>query len=248
MIAPNEIKQLKQLLLQQREEIEHTIERTKYNSDEGSLKNSVDELSSYDNHPADLGTELFEREKDHALEEHALLEIEKIDLALKAMEEDKYGKCIICGTSIPYERLEIVPYSLYCVEHTPERDLASDYRPVEEDILRPPSTNSFDTNKSPYISDYLDSFQEVARYGTSESPSDFIGDYETMSGLYNDEDDQEGFTEDIETFIATDITGENIMVVPSVSHENYEDVLDNENIESPIGNIPFKQTDGYEER
>lgn len=247
MIAPNEIQHLKQLLLQQREEIEHTIERTKYHSDEGSLKNSVDELSSYDNHPADLGTELFEREKDHALEEHALLEIEKIDLALKAIEEGRYGKCIICGNSIPYERLEIVPYSLYCVEHTPERDLASDYRPVEEDILRPPSTNSYDTNKSPYISDYLDSFQEVARYGTSESPSDFIGDYDTMSSLYNDKDDQEGFTEDIETFIATDITGKNIIVVPSTVHENYEDVLDDENIESPIGDIPFRRTDGYEE-
>ncbi|WP_042345104.1 TraR/DksA C4-type zinc finger protein [Bacillus massiliigorillae] len=247
MTIPNKIQHFKQLLLQQRDEIEHTIERSNYNADERSLKNSVDELSSYDNHPADLGTELFEREKDHALEEHALLEIEKIDLALKAIEEGTYGKCIICGVKIPDERLEVVPYSLYCVEHTPEQNLASDYRPVEEDIIRPPETNSYDTNKSPYISDYLDSFQEVARYGTSETPSDFVGDYDTMSSLYNDGDDQEGFTEDIETFIATDITGENIIVVPSVAHENYEEVLDDENIESIMGDIPYRKTDGYEE-
>ncbi|MEM5591840.1 hypothetical protein AAHH67_09065 [Niallia circulans] len=38
---------------------------------------SVGELSSYDNHPADLGTELFEREKDSALEQHDQSELEK---------------------------------------------------------------------------------------------------------------------------------------------------------------------------
>ena len=34
---------------------------------EASLKDSVHELSIYDNHPADQGTETFEREKDLAL-------------------------------------------------------------------------------------------------------------------------------------------------------------------------------------
>lgn len=237
----------KQLLESQKQELEHTIERTNYNADERSLKNSVDELSSYDNHPADLGTELFEREKDHALEEHALEEIEKINIALQAIEDGTYGFCKVCGKAIPDERLEVVPSTLYCIEHTPERNLAAEYRPVEEEIIIPPSTNSFNTNKSPYISDYLDSFQEVARYGTSETASDFVGDYDTMESLYNDADDQEGFTEDIETFLATDITGEDIIVVPSVAHENYEQALDDECLESPIGNIPYHETDGYED-
>ncbi|MGM9923106.1 MAG: TraR/DksA C4-type zinc finger protein [Bacillus sp. (in: firmicutes)] len=248
MTTHKQTEKLKQLLLQQKEELQDTIERTNYNADERSLKNSVDELSSYDNHPADLGTELFEREKDHALEEHTLLEIEKIDAALKAIEDGTYGRCKICGKDISYERLEVVPYTLYCVDHTPERELGSDYRPVEEDLLKPPSRNAFDTDKSSLIYDDLDSFQEVARYGTSESPSDFVGDYDTVSSIYNDDDDREGFTEDIETFVATDITGEERSVYPSKSHEEYEQVLDDENIESPIGNIPYKKTDGYEEK
>ena len=44
-------------------------------------------LSAYDNHPADMGTELYEREKDFALEEHADSELNKVNAALQAMEE-----------------------------------------------------------------------------------------------------------------------------------------------------------------
>ncbi|MDQ7861445.1 TraR/DksA C4-type zinc finger protein [Peribacillus frigoritolerans] len=83
---------------------------------------SVGELSSYDNHPADLGTELFEMERNQALDEHAQSEMEKIDEALKAMEEGSYGHCKTCNKEIPIERLEALPSTLYCVEHAPERN------------------------------------------------------------------------------------------------------------------------------
>ena len=36
-----------------------------------SAQEAVGELSMYDNHPGDMGTELFEREKDMALNVHA---------------------------------------------------------------------------------------------------------------------------------------------------------------------------------
>ena len=50
----------------------------------------------YDNHPADMGTELFEREKDIALNVHAGSELDKVDNALQAMEDGSYGKCEVC--------------------------------------------------------------------------------------------------------------------------------------------------------
>lgn len=242
----SEVEALKKQLLEQKKEHTHTIDSESYDAAERSLKGSVDELSSYDNHPADLGTELFDREKDHALEEHSLLELEKINLALQAIETGTYGKCKTCGAEIPFERLEAVPYTLYCIEHTPEREQASD-RPVEEQILKPPSPNSFDSNKNPYITDNEDSFQEVARYGTSETPSDFTVDNEDYESLYKDVDDREGFTEEMETFVATDIEGENVKIYPNKNHEKYEDRLDSENLESPLGDIPYKKTDGYED-
>ena len=153
-----------------------------------------------------MGTELYEREKDFALEEHADSELNKVNEALQAMEEGTYGQCKICGTDIPYERLEVVPSTLYCVEHSPEQMLPTD-RPVEEDVLEPAHGNHFQHHQFREVVDNEDSFQEVARYGTSETPSDLKGDYEDYGSLYNVGHDDEGFTEDIETFVATDITG-----------------------------------------
>ena len=87
----------------------------------------------------------------------------------------------------------------------------------------------------------------MARYGTSETPSDFVGTFEEYGSLYADLDDHEGFTEDIESFISTDIEGDDVIIQPSKVHERYEQMLDDEDIESTIGDIPYHQTDGYVE-
>ena len=47
-------------------------------------------------------------------------EIEKIQAALRAMDEGTYGKCVVCGKDIPFERLEAVPTALTCIEHVDE--------------------------------------------------------------------------------------------------------------------------------
>src|SRR5690625_463671 len=75
---------------------------------QSAMRDTTGELSSYDNHPADMGTELFERGKDIALNEHAEKELEEINSALHALDEGTYGICTICGTDIPFERLEAV--------------------------------------------------------------------------------------------------------------------------------------------
>ena len=87
----------------------------------GIIEKFVGELSAYDNHPADMGTELYDSEKDFALEEHADSELNKVNEALQAMEEGTYGKCKVCGTEIPYERLEVVPSTQFCVKHSNEQ-------------------------------------------------------------------------------------------------------------------------------
>ena len=246
MLSSQQIASLKEQLEQMKEELKGTLDQTAWDENERGLKDSVTELSSYDNHPADLGTELFEREKDHAIEDHTANELEKVYQALHAMASGTYGNCVVCGAEIPYERLEVIPYSGYCIEHTPDRTIATD-RPVEEQLLEPASRDSFDRNRTDYINDGLDTFQEVARYGTSETPADFTGYYEEYDNLYEDRDDHEGFTEAIESFIASDITGEEIIITPSKSHEQYEEMLDDADTESIIGNIPLHKTDGYEE-
>ena len=68
---------------------------------EESLTGSTQELSAYDNHPADLGTETYERGKDLGLQDAKRLLRAKIDEALERIDRGDYGSCMVCGEEIP---------------------------------------------------------------------------------------------------------------------------------------------------
>lgn len=241
MLTKEQINTLKKELEDRKAEISNRQERY---VDDNNERESVGELSSYDNHPADMATELYEREKDYALEEHDQSELNKINDALQAIEEGTYGICHVSGQDIPYERLEAIPTALTLKEYSSEQSVAQD-RPVEEEILEPAHGNIYRHYETDGVRDYDDSFQEVARYGTSETPSDLRGDFEDYGSLYDRDGDDEGFTEDYESFVATDIEGKNQTVYPSKQHEQYEQALDDEDIEAPFGDVPYHKADGY---
>lgn len=155
----------------------------------GSLRDSVDELSTIDNHPADLATELYERGKDMALKVHDDDELAKVNTALQKIEDGTYGVCEVCQHDIPYDWLVALPYTSFCIEHTDAKDVPTD-RPIEEQVLLPPVDNSFSgRDDKDDIHDYEDVFQIVAKYGTSETPSDFEGDFENIDELYEDSEE-----------------------------------------------------------
>ena len=90
-------------------------------SDESSVSSEpqtdwVEELSSYDQHPADQGTETFEQEKAVSMLEQHQAELADIDRALKRLEDGSYGRCEACGKEIPAERLEARPAARFCIE------------------------------------------------------------------------------------------------------------------------------------
>ncbi|KAB8138573.1 yteA family sporulation protein, partial [Gracilibacillus oryzae] len=69
MLTEQQLKECKHELLERKQEIaEHLEDHFGLNLE--LIKESMSELSNYDNHPGDHGTELFEREKDIALNEH----------------------------------------------------------------------------------------------------------------------------------------------------------------------------------
>lgn len=74
------------------------------------------ELSSAEQHPAELATETMERELDQSLVEHAEHELAEIEAALTRIEEDHYGLCEACGQPISEGRLDAMPAARYCVE------------------------------------------------------------------------------------------------------------------------------------
>ena len=71
MLSTNQLDTLKKRLEGDKQAIKDQLNfNNKYNNNDESLRETVDELSAYDNHPADLGTELFEREREFALDDH----------------------------------------------------------------------------------------------------------------------------------------------------------------------------------
>lgn len=157
---------MKERLEQQRAQ---TMARMRATGDYGlddSMADALGELSLYDNHPADIGSELFERGKDLALRDGDKLTMQEIDRALQAIERGTYGTCQRCGQPIPGERLEARPSAVLCVtckeadeQAHPNRD-----RPVEEEFLTPGfgRTNLDDTSSVAF--DGEDSWQAVERY------------------------------------------------------------------------------------
>ncbi|MFN2582229.1 MAG: TraR/DksA C4-type zinc finger protein [Candidatus Dormibacteria bacterium] len=74
------------------------------------------ELSSADQHPAELATETIERELDHSVLQHVEVELEEINAALQRLDAGTYGLCEGCGEPISEGRLEAMPAARYCVE------------------------------------------------------------------------------------------------------------------------------------
>lgn len=242
MLTDKQKNVIKQDLMELRSQFLKTEKETDIRNSE---RDAVGELSTYDNHPADLGTELFERQKDLALNVHAGDEYDKVETALLALSDGTYGYCEVCEREIPFERLEALPYTTFCIEHSPEQDVPDD-RPSEKDILTMANPNTFADrdHRSGSRRDGQDSFQEIAKSGTSETPSDFTGDHDDYNTLYDDEL-ADGAAEEVEEFISTDITGEARGFVRSEISEEYEGKLDDEGIESPLGDIPYHRRDSY---
>lgn len=238
MLTPDQLSQLRTILLTEKEDLHQRLDANRHFDTELALiKESLDELSSYDNHPADHGSEMFEREKDIALNEHAEEQLQDTIMALEAMDQGKYGVCQICGKDIPVERLMALPTTTRCIEHTPNKT-TSDDRPVEEEVLTPPfgKFEYDETDVSMYDSE--DAWQEVARYGTSESPSDFQNhgrfDYDEM---YIESDEPIGYVEPIEAFAMADMYGNYMGVSNNIIHEAYEAELDEADIMSAVGGL-----------
>ncbi|NLJ79658.1 MAG: conjugal transfer protein TraR [Firmicutes bacterium] len=128
------------------------------------LTGAVGELSAYDNHPGDSGSQLYERSKDFGLVEITRAQLTEVEQALLALEQGKYGFCQNCGRSIDPHRLEALPRTLFCLECKKEMEGGSlKKRPVEEEIMRPP----FEPRDGNGKDQGQDAWKLVARYGTS---------------------------------------------------------------------------------
>lgn len=89
-------------------------------ADSDAQKESLQELSTVDQHPGDIGTETFEMEKNASIIESLKGQLRDIEEALGRLDDGSYGLCQYDQKPIDDERLEALPAARYCLEHQAE--------------------------------------------------------------------------------------------------------------------------------
>jgi len=97
------------------------LEAIRSNYDEEGLTSesegeSLSELSSSDQHQADVGTETFNRERDLSILESVEAELADVAHALRRLDDGTYGTCEACGRPIGDARLEALPAARFCLD------------------------------------------------------------------------------------------------------------------------------------
>lgn len=190
----NKLKHYKDKLVNEKNRINDLIEQMKRN---GVFNNSeiASELSYYDNHPADLGTETFDIEKGRALKANEMSMLRKVESALDSVNNGKYGVCKMCGKEINEERLDFIPYAEYCSEC--QKNLNSikpreeNDRPVEEEVLGKPFGYGYNDFKDEIGFDAEDSYQAVEKFNRMNYIDEFYdGDDDWVEPIENVSNEQ----------------------------------------------------------
>ena len=65
---------------------------------------------------AAAATQVFEQQRDLALRDRAIQQLELVDAALARIEAGTFGTCTNCGKPIAPERLEALPWAALCID------------------------------------------------------------------------------------------------------------------------------------
>jgi DnaK suppressor protein len=135
MLQEDQRKQIEERLLKDREQVLEAIGHFDEATDE--LRDRISELSVWDNHPADIGSESQEQEQQFLLATMEGRRLYAIDEALGRLYKtpEDFGLCEVDGEPIEFERLMVIPETRVCARHAREADAAAgvDADPREAD-------------------------------------------------------------------------------------------------------------------
>ena len=111
-----EMEKFQQLLLAERERLKKELAEIEERAARINEGEGATELSAYEDHPADLASETFEREKTLAIAENVQNLLARVENALSKIRHGSYGICDLCGRPIPRRRLEVIPFATLCLK------------------------------------------------------------------------------------------------------------------------------------
>lgn len=175
------LQDFKQKLIDMKEDACNLLKQMEKNETIKSNSEISAELSSYDNHPADSASSIYDKERGMLFQKNELSTIKKIDEALNSIDDGNYGICKNCGRKISKERLEYVPYAEYCIQCQKSIDnlkpQENKNRPAEEDVIKY-TINRGSSNQIEF--DAEDGYQSVGRFNRRQN----------IVEEYTDEDDE----------------------------------------------------------
>lgn len=160
---------------------------------------SVQALSAYDNHPADLATDTFHRELDAGLIVGLDHRLSRVRRAQQKISEGSYGLCDHCGQAIASARLGAMPEAIYCVKCEALHDRPHE-APLPDADRMPFPVGCRRNIHHAVVGRDGDAWQSAAQFGTPDPSSDLPAsvDYgEAWSGF----DEPVGFVEDVEAIV-----------------------------------------------
>ncbi len=82
----------------------------------GDQREMTGELSTVDQHPADVADFTYQRELQATTEQILGREAQQVHDAIQRREEGRYGVCANCGRRISAERLRARPQATLCID------------------------------------------------------------------------------------------------------------------------------------
>jgi DnaK suppressor protein len=107
MYKEQEIKELKEQLLQMAQKIKNNIESSKHKIELMRNQSPTDE--------GDFAVLMNDSSIEDALIAQQLQELKEIEVALDKISKGNYGICEMCEEEIGIERLRVKPYARFCI-------------------------------------------------------------------------------------------------------------------------------------
>ena len=195
----NKMKYLKDKLVKEGNQIERTLGQMRENGEASMSEHSPAELSNYDNHPADLGSELYTVEMNMALKVHEQSKLNNIKNALTKFENGSYGICEKCKKEIAYERLEAMPSAKFCIDCEKQKETYERNTPdmQYDEVFDAPFGRKYLNKREDDEFEGLDQLNDLMKYGSADTPQD-MGGYEDYEEFYTNELDNQGIVEEVD--------------------------------------------------
>lgn len=197
----------REILLAEENRLKAQIKELSDSGLRAGARDAVQELSMYDNHPADSATETFERGKDIGLKDNLKILLEKTRDAIDRIDRGEWGRCERCGATIEPARLEAMPMTTMCMRCKRDQESVpkASARPMEEGVIEPPFGHPHLEVPDSVAYDGVDTWEDVARHGSSYTPQDQPGSVD-YDHIYLEEPPDSGVVDEVEGIAGSDHT------------------------------------------